>query len=406
MPTYRYQAQARDGRLINNTIEAVNLNLAIDTLTANKLKILEIKPVRFDPLAAFAAMGKVDREAVVMMTRRMVALVRSGLAVDRSLQVLHEQEEDQKLKPIVASVLHDIRVGSTLSWAMAKHPTTFDALYISMIKVGETTGDLGGMLDKLAEFLERDLRVRKKAKAALTYPAFILIFCILVIAGIFMFVLPGLLDVFSQMASGELPLPTKVMFMVTALARNPYVFLGGVLAMLYYFVYFQDYLKTPAGKYKFDRLKLTVPLIGDINKKMLVAHFCRVMGTLLSTGIPLTRGLEILMEFSENEFFRTSITHPLYDGVREGTAVSQVMSELDFFPDMVANMVAVGESTGEVPRMLLKISTFYDEEVIYTLDSLLALIEPVMVAGMGLLVCFVLLSVFLPLYQVIMSMSP
>ncbi len=405
MPTYRYQAQTRDGRLVTNTIEAVNLNLAIDTLTASKLKILEIKPVRFDPFAVFAALGKVDRESIVMMTRRMVALVRSGLAVDRSLQVLHEQEEDQRLKPILASVLHDIRVGSTLSWAMAKHPVVFDSLYISMVKVGETTGDLGGMMDKLGEFLERDLRVRKKAKAALTYPAFILVFCILVIAGIFMFVLPGLLDVFSQMASGELPVPTRVMFMIVSLARNPYVFLGLFLAVLYYLVYFQDYLKTPTGKYKFDRLKLTVPLFGDINKKMLVAHFCRVMGTLLSTGIPLTRGLEILMEFSENEFFRTSIVTPLYDGVREGQGVSQVMLDLDFFPDMVANMVAVGESTGEVPRMLLRISQFYDEEVIYTLDGLLALIEPIMVAGMGLLVCFVLLSVFLPLYQVIMSIS-
>jgi len=405
VPTYRYQAQTRDGRLITNTIEAVNLNLAIDTLTASKLKILEIKPVRFDPFAMFAAMGKVDREAVVMMTRRMVALVRSGLAVDRALQVLHEQEEDQKLKPILASILHDIRVGSTLSWAMAKHPAVFDSLYISMVKVGETTGDLGGMMDRLGEFLERDLRVKKKAKAALTYPAFILVFCIMVIIGIFVFVLPGLLDVFAQMAAGELPLPTRIMFLLVSLAKNPYVFLGIVLAVMYYLVYFQDYLKTPNGKYKFDRLKLTVPLVGEINKKMLVAHFCRVMGTLLSTGIALTRGLEILIEFSDNEFFRTSIIHPLYDGVREGQGMSQVMLELEFFPDMVSNMVAVGESTGEVPRMLLRISTFYDEEVIYTLDSLLSMIEPIMVAGMGLLVCFVLLSVFLPLYQVIMNMG-
>jgi len=405
VPTYRYQAQTRDGRLITSTIEAVNLNLAIDTLTASKLKILEIKPVRFDPFAMFAGMGKVDREAIVMMTRRMVALVRSGLAVDRSLQVLHEQEEDKKLKPVIAAVLHDIRVGSTLSWAMAKHPTVFDALYISMVKVGETTGDLGGMLDKLGEFLERDLRVRKKAQSALTYPAFILVFCVLVIAGIFLFVLPGMLEVFSQLAAGELPLPTRIMFMIVSLAKNPYVFLGLVLAIVYYMVYFRDYLKTPAGKYKYDRMKLTVPMFGLLNKKILVAHFCRVMGTLLSTGIPLTRGLEILMEFSDNEFFRVSIIHPLYDGVREGQGVSQVMAELDFFPDMVGNMVAVGETTGEVPRMLLRISTFYDEEIIYALDGLLSMIEPIMICGMGLMVCFVLLSVFLPLYHVIMNMG-
>lgn len=405
MPTYRYQAQTRDGRLITSTIEAVNLNLAIDTLTASKLKILEIKPVRFDPFAFFGNMGSVDKESIVMMSRRMTALIRSGLAVDRALQVLHEQEEDKKLKPVLSAVLHDIRVGSTLSWAMAKHPAVFDALYISMVKVGETTGDLGGLMDKLTEFLERDVRVRKKAGAAMTYPAFIGIFCIAVVAGIFLFVLPGLLEVFSQLAAGELPLPTKIMFMVVALVKSPYIFLCGGLAIVYYMVYFRDYLKTPAGKYKYDRLKLTVPIFGDINKKMLVAHFCRVMGTLLSTGIPLTRGLEILMEFSDNEFFRTSIIHPLYDGVREGQGVSQVMAELGFFPDMVANMVAVGESTGEVPRMLLRISQFYDEEIMYALDSLLSLIEPIMICGMGLVVCFVLLSVFLPLYQVIMNMG-
>lgn len=405
MPTYRYQAQTRDGRLITSTIEAVNLNLAIDTLTASKLKILEIKPVRFDPFAMFGNMGSVDKESVVMMSRRMTALIRSGLAVDRALQVLHEQEEDKKLKPVLSAVLHDIRVGSTLSWAMAKHPAVFDALYISMVKVGETTGDLGGLMDKLTEFLERDVRVRKKAGSAMTYPAFIGIFCLAVVAGIFLFVLPGLLEVFSQLAAGELPLPTKVMFMVVALAKSPYIFLCAGLAVVYYMVYFRDYLKTPAGKYKYDRLKLTMPIFGDINKKMLVAHFCRVMGTLLSTGIPLTRGLEILMEFSDNEFFRTSIIHPLYDGVREGQGVSQVMQELGFFPDMVANMVAVGESTGEVPRMLLRISQFYDEEIMYALDSLLSLIEPVMICGMGLVVCFVLLSVFLPLYQVIMNMG-
>lgn len=405
MPTYRYQAQTRDGRLITSTIEAVNLNLAIDTLTASKLKILEIKPVRFDPFAMFSNMGSVDKESVVMMSRRMTALIRSGLAVDRALQVLHEQEEDKKLKPVLSAVLHDIRVGSTLSWAMAKHPAVFDALYISMVKVGETTGDLGGLMDKLTEFLERDVRVRKKAGAAMTYPAFIGIFCIAVVAGIFLFVLPGLLEVFSQLAAGELPLPTKIMFMVVALVKSPYIFLCGGLAVVYYMVYFRDYLKTPAGKYKYDRLKLTVPIFGDINKKMLVAHFCRVMGTLLSTGIPLTRGLEILMEFSDNEFFRTSIIHPLYDGVREGQGVSQVMAELGFFPDMVSNMVAVGESTGEVPRMLLRISQFYDEEIMYALDSLLSLIEPIMICGMGLVVCFVLLSVFLPLYQVIMNMG-
>ncbi len=406
MPTYKYQAQTRDGQIINSSIEAVNLNLAIDSLTAKKLKIMEISPVRFNPLSFMDKYGKVKEDSIVLMSRQMVALVRSGLSIDRTLTVLHEQAEDQKLKPVLAAVLHDIRVGSTLSWALTKHPTVFNALFVSMVKVGETTGDLAGLLERLAAFLERDLSVKKKAKSALTYPALILVFCIAIVIGIFVFVLPPLLDTFAQMsAGGPLPLPTRIMFAIVNLTKNPYIITGLCMLVAYYMFYFKDYLKTPSGRFKFDNLKLTIPLIGDLNKKMLVAHFCRVLGTLLSTGITMTRGLEILMEFSDNEYFRLTVINQIYDSIKEGQNVSQIIQETHFFPDMVSNMIAVGESTGEMPTMLTRISEFYDKEVVYTLESVLSLIEPVMIAGMGVLVCFVLLSVFLPLYEVIMNMG-
>ncbi len=405
MPTYKYQAQLRDGRVVSDTIEAINLNFAIDTLIAQKLKIIEINPVRFDFTKMFARFGKVKRQSVVLMTRRMVTLFRSGLPIDRSLTVLHEQEEDQHLKPILASILHDIRVGSNLSWAMTKYPEAFDSLYVSMIKVGETTGDLGGLCERLADFLERDMAVRKKASSAMAYPAFILGLSLIIIIGIFVFVFPPLLDTFSQMSGTELPLPTRVMITLVNLTKNPYVIVGCILAILYYFIYFRDYIKTPAGRFAYDKAKLNMPLLGDINKKMLVANFCRVMGTLLATGIPVTQGLEVLMDFAENEYFRLNILVPLYDDIKDGQSISQVIMEGGFFPKMVSNMMAVGENTGEMPLMLMRISEFYDKEVMYTLDSLLTLIEPVMIGSMGIGVCIVLLAVFLPMYSMIMNMS-
>ena len=199
MPTYKYQAQARDGKILNSTIEAVNLNVAIDTLTSSKLKIIEIAPLKFNPLSFLSDFKALKRESVVMMTRRMVALVKGGLSLDKALTVLQEQEEDQKLKPVLSQVLHDVRVGSTVSGAMSKHPQAFDTLYISMIKVGETTGDIGALLERLADFLERDLSIRQKAKSAMTYPILILVVSLLVIGGIFFYIMPPLLGVFTQM---------------------------------------------------------------------------------------------------------------------------------------------------------------------------------------------------------------
>lgn len=405
MPTFRYQAQTKDGKQVNSTIDAMNLNVAIDTLTASKLKIIEIKPVKFNPFA-FLGRGqrKADRQAVVMMTRRLGTMLRSGLQIARAVQVLHDQEEDPGLKPVLNTVLHDIRTGSTLSWSIAKHPNAFDSIYVSMIKIGETTGDMSTMTERLADFLEQDLRIRKQAKAALTYPMFIFGVCLIVIAIIFLYILPQMLDIFAGDTT-RLPLPTKIMMFICNNARNSYVQLGVILGGIYYGIYIRDYLRTPEGKFNFDRLKLKMPLIGPLNKKLITAHFCRAMGILLGTGVPLMKALEVMMDFIDNDYFRQLICEPMFEGVREGKNISQVVAEVDFFPMMTTNMITVGESTGELPRMLMRISEFYDTEVTYALESFLVLLEPIMIGTMGLIVCFVLLSVFLPLYQFIMNVG-
>lgn len=407
MPTYQYQAQTRDGKIINSTIEAVNLNLAIDTLTSSKLKIIEIAPLKFNPLGFLSNLKPLKRESVVMMTRRMVALVKGGLPLDRALTVLQDQEEDPKLKPILSQVLHDVRIGSSVSWAMSKHPQAFDTLYISMMKVGETTGDIGSLLERLADFLERDLGIRQKAKSAMTYPILILVISLLVIGGIFFYIMPPLLDVFTQMTVGtdNLPLPTKIMFFLTDLTKNPLTYLTLVLLAVYYFFFLRSYLKSPSGKFKYDKLKLTIPIFGELNKKLLVAQFCRILSTLLGTGVPVVKSLEILKDFSGNDYFKQMTIVPLLDGIKRGQSMSAILGGDKFFPTMVQSMMAVGETTGEMPRMLARVSDFYDKEVVYSLESMLNMIEPVMIGGMGMLVCFILLSVFLPLYQAIMNMN-
>jgi type II secretory pathway component PulF len=177
--------------------------------------------------------------------------------------------------------------------------------------------------------------------------------------------------------------------------------LGGI----YYSIYFRDYLKTPEGKFKWDRWRISMPGFGMLNRKLLIAHFCRALGVLLATGIPMLRAMDILIEFMDNDYFREVVLRRVYNEIKEGRSVTNAIQETGFFPLMVSNMIAVGENTGEMPQMLAKISAFYDSEIVYALEAFLSLIEPVLIIFMGLITCFVLLSVFLPLYSFIMNMG-
>jgi len=401
---FSYRAKSKDGSIVGGRIEAVNVNMALDTLAATNMRVLEIKPLKYSVDHWFRAFRSVSQYNVALMCRRMATMLMAGLSLERALFILYDQESDTLLKLVLQQVLHDIRIGSSLSWALSKHGNAFSNLFISMVKVGEATGEMGSMLSRLADFLERDINVKRQAQAALTYPAFIFGFCIAIVALIFIYVLPQLMGVFSAM-SQELPTPTKVMINIITTTRNPYIQLAVILGVVYYYIYFRDWVRTAHGKYKWDRLKITFPVISSINRKFVIANFSRALGVLLASGVPMVKSMEILMEFMDNEYFKQLVIQPTYDRIREGQSLSQVFGDIGFFPDMCVQMIAVGESTGELPMMLNKISIFFDQEITYSLDTFLTMIEPVMIGFMGIIVCFVLISVFLPLYQVIMNMG-
>lgn len=401
---FQYKAMSKDGQVVVGRIEAGNVNMAVDTLSSSQMKVIEIKPIKFSIESLLSYFAAVDEYAVTMMTRRLATMILAGLPMARALFILYEQEEDRKLKLTLQQILHDIRIGSSLSWAVSKHHKVFSNVYTSMIRVGEATGEIGAMLNRLSDFLERDFKVKRQAKAAMTYPAFIFGFCILIVGVIFVFILPSMMEMFIGM-NVELPLPTRLMIQVVSTVKNPYVQIGVVLGVVYYVIYFRDWVRTAHGKYGWDRLKLTIPLVKDINKKFIISNFSRALGVLLASGVPLIKSLEVLMEFLDNEYFKQLVVQPTYDRIREGQSMSQVLADVGFFPNMATQMVAVGESTGELPTMLSKISSFYDMEIEYALDAFLSMIEPLMIGMMGLVVCFVLVSVFLPLYAIIMKMA-
>jgi len=401
---FQYKAMTKDGNIIIGKIEAGNVNMAVDTLSTSKMKVIEIKPIKFSVESIGTFLSKVDEYSVAMMTRRLATMILAGLPMARALFILYEQEEDRKLKMVLQQILHDIRIGSSLSWAVSKHHKIFSNVFTSMIRVGEATGEIGAMLNRLSDFLERDIKVKRKAKAAMTYPAFIFAFCVVIVGVIFIFILPNMMSMFTSM-NVELPLSTRFMVQMVNTVRNPYVQIGVVLGIIYYIIYFRDWVRTAHGKYGWDRLKLTIPFVKELNKKFIVSNFARALGVLLSSGVPLIKSLEVLMEFLDNEYFKQLVVQPTYDRIREGQSMSQVLADVGFFPNMATQMIAVGESTGELPNMLTKISNFYDMEIEYALESFLAMIEPLMIGVMGLVVAFVLISVFLPLYSIIMKMA-
>lgn len=404
MPLFKYTVSGKDGRIITSSLLAANVSAAVEHLTSLNFKILQIRKVWFDPAGALRSFTKVNRQSLLMFTNRLSVMIKSGLALARSLKILAEQESDLKLRMVLEQVALAVNQGASFSSALSRHPEIFSGLFISMIRIGESTGALDASLTKLEEYLERDYRVRRQTSAALTYPAFVLGFCILTVWVVFVYVLPKIMNIFIS-SNMSLPLSTRFLLFLVEVCRNPFIQLGVLGAMIYGWFYFKNYLKNPDNKLAFDRMLLKLPIFGNLSKKLLIADFCRSMGILLAGGVPLIKGMDILINSIDNSYFRQSVVVPIYEAVKSGASFAKALKATGFFPIMVQNMVTVGEATGDLPNMFKRVSIFFEMDITYALESLLTMIEPVMLGGLGIVVCFILLAVFTPLYQMMNSFA-
>jgi type IV pilus assembly protein PilC len=330
-------------------------------------------------------------------------MINAGLAMVRCLDILSEQTEDKKLQQTLIQVRRDVEGGSTLSNALSKHPTVFSTLYTSMVKAGEMGGVLDEVLERLAGFMEKDYALKKKVKSALTYPVVILIMALGIVFFLVTYILPTFVTLFEGM-NLELPLPTRVLIGTTKAVRNPVILIPLIGVVVVGGVFVNRYISTPLGKKQYDLLKLNIPVFGLLNKKVAISRFCRTLGTLLSSGVPIMQALEIVGKASGNEIIAMTVGK-IRESIREGESIASPLGASGMFPPMVTQMVAVGEETGNLDAMLSKISDFYDTEVEYLLSSLTSMLEPIMIVGMGAIVGFIVVSVFLPLYQLIGNMA-
>jgi len=398
MPIYAYEALNQEGLLIRGVIDAETKPLAVQFLSSQALSVQRIK--RQNSLQIFWSKLKgVSTAQLAIFTRELATLLNAGLPIIRALEILTKSAEKSRLTDVMLLVREHVRAGDSLHRAFSRYPEVFNPVYLSLIQSGEISGDLQNVLATLSNFLDREHALRKKVKAAMTYPFVVLIFCVVLALGLTIYILPKFVEMFEGLQV-RMPLPTLVLIFVVNCVRNPYYLMVTVTVLSFSAYTISRYLATPIGRRQFDRLLLTMPLFGAINRKIAVSRFCRTFATLFASGIPILHSLEVLYQVSGNVIINESVEQ-VHEAVKYGSSISAPLEESGLFPLMVTSMVQIGEQSGNLQMMLVKVADFYEMEISLQFDSLAKLIEPLMIGVMGIVVGFVLLAIFLPIYQLI-----
>lgn len=339
--------------------------------------------------------GGVGRAELALFSRRVSDLALAGLPLDRVLQVVSEQSESAKLTEVAEAALDDVRTGTPVSAALAKFPKLFPEVYTSTLASGEASGQFGEVASRLADFQETEVQRRSQIVSALVYPAILLFTAVSVVAFLLGFVVPKLSGVFKDLGS-DLPVTTKILLASADFLSANWIFvIGGIVGTI---VGYRMWVKTDAGAETRDRLALRLPAIGPVIEKATISRFARVLGTLVYGGVPILEGLELAGLAAGNRQFRKSAMQVQSD-VREGRPIAEAMRDTGVFPPVLTHMVAIGEETGDLPKMLGRVSDSLDFEVDNNLRRVTSLVEPVIVLGMGGFVGFVVLSILLPIFE-------
>ncbi|BDI31637.1 type II secretion system protein F [Capsulimonas corticalis] len=396
--TYDYTAMDAAGARRSGSVDAETRDAAIARLAAEGRFVLDIREASSAGGASPIATGSrkaPSRQDLALFTRRLADLSSAGLPLDRVLQVVIEQSESLTLKRVAEEALEDVRSGMSVSQALSKHPKYFNAIFTETLRAGEASGQFGDVAARLAEYQESDVMRRGQIVGALVYPAVLASTSLFVVIFLVTFVLPKLSPVFKDMGT-DLPLTTKMLLGGVDFATHYWVILVTVTIGL--IVGLRLWLLTPAGAYSRDKFLLNAPIIGSVIQKGTVSRFSRVLGTLVHGGVPILEALQIAGLSASNKVFQRSALL-VEEEVRAGRPIAEAMRDAGAFPPVLTHMVAVGEETGNLPRMLERVSDSLDFEVDTGMRRLVALVEPIIVLTLGTFVGFVVLSVLLPIFE-------
>jgi type II secretory pathway component PulF len=399
--TFAYKGRNAAGKVVKGRLDASSEGTAM-----SRLRTMGLSPISVDEVAAGAGLNKditipgfskgVGLKDLAIMSRQMATMTSAGLSLLRSLNILAEQTENKQLAKILATIRTDVEAGMSLSESMGKHSTVFPPIMINLIRAGETGGFLESSLDSVARNFESEMKLRDTIKSAMAYPTIVLIMAVLAVIGMMTFIVPVFEEMFADLG-GELPLPTQVLVVLSdaMVWLLPAIVVGGVV----FAVWWRKNKNTAQVRKIVDPIKLKVPVFGPLMTKLAIARFSRNFSTMIGAGVPILQSLSIVGETSGNWVIESAL-RKVQESVRQGKSIADPLSSEPVFPAMVVQMISVGEDAGALQQMLAKIADFYDQEVQSTAEQLTALIEPLMIAFIGVVIGGMIVALYMPMFSI------
>jgi type IV pilus assembly protein PilC len=400
MPTFAYTFRDASGNVRSGTSEAESAETLRRRLQEQGFTVTEVRQVRAHRPGG--GWGRVKLSDLAIFCRQFSTMQDAGVSIVRSLDVLAQQTQSPKLRRIIMDIQAEVEAGQTLSKAMSKYPNVFSNLFIGLIRAGEVGGVLEESLQRLAAFLEADVALRRKVRAAMTYPTIVVIAALAIVIGLVTFILPRFFDVFRDLNIKEFPVMTQMLMDFSNFLTSRWYVMIAIVALVV--MAFRMFVRTRIGRRLYDRLKLKLPVFGPLNHKIALARFSRTLSTLLSSGVPILQALETVAGTVANEIIAEAVMEARAR-IREGDRIGPPLEKSGMFPPMVVHMISIGEESGALDQMLSKVADFYESEVESTLQSLTSAIEPVLIVLLGGMVGFIVISLLLPLITAVQNLA-
>ena len=396
MSIYMWVAETKKGRILKGELEAADEKIVQNQLKRRNLDVKKIKEKPKDMFENIAFLQpKIKKKDLVIFTRQFSTMIDAGLPLVQGLNILAEQTENPTFRLLLKQVVNDVEGGASLNEALKKHPRVFDDLFVHLVAAGEVGGILDVILQRLAVYIEKAEKLKSKIKGAMTYPIVVMVIAALVLGVIMIFVIPVFQEMFTS-SGNALPAPTQLVVDLSNFAVK-YI-LHIIVGLVLFFIGFKQFRKSPFGKKQTDALALKLPIIGSLLKKVAVARFTRTLGTMISSGVPILDALEICAKTSGNVILEEVVMEVRAD-VSEGQTMAEPLSQNNIFPNMVTQMIAVGEATGALDSMLEKIAEFYDDEVDVAVGALTSMLEPLLMVFLGGSIGGIVVAMYLPIFK-------
>ncbi|MGE5380399.1 MAG: type II secretion system F family protein [Methylocystaceae bacterium] len=397
---YHYRVKDKSGRTRKGILEGENRSLVVESLVGQGYYVLQLDQVKNTGLSMDINLPSITRVSIRELsafTRQLATMINAGLSILKCFSILSKQTQNKELKKAALQIKDDIEAGMPLYEALSKHPKIFSRMYVSMVRAGEIGGILDQVLERLSEHLEREQEVSSKVKSASVYPAIISIFAVLVVFFIITFVMPTFTSMFVQ-AGVSLPAPTRALLTAGIFLKSSwYLIFGAVILVV---LALKQWKKTTIGSLFFDSMILRMPVVGTTVSRVTVARFARTMGTLVQSGIPVLAALEAVEEVVGNAVIARAIKKSRAS-IREGDTIARPLAETGVFEPMVTQMIAVGEETGTLDDMLVRLSAYFEREVMYLIDALMSVMEPILIMFVAVLVGGIVVATLLPMFDMV-----